>query len=328
MATQPEDQQAIQEDDWESSLPLGSFTAKGQDPISFSVESVKESGGNRLVFRARPYRPGVKIDSTGGKETTWTLEILWSDTAHAFDPLVNAGGARQYPDTMLALIEAFRVQETGDLVIPTRGVKRCRAHTYETVESPEQRVAARMTCVFVEDNEDSVDAAAFNAPTIRGSGFLAAQDATFDAEQVGVWDGTIAGLLDTINEYKGILELPGSVLDEVRANGVAIIGTIRNLLTTFSDEGEDALSMFIDPSSSRLARTLNRLMDAISGAVYESGPSVSQPKTASVAYDQDYSIFDIAAIVKQDANKLIQLNAYRIEDPLHIEAGTEVLIFA
>lgn len=318
----------LQQDDWEAELPLGSFTAAGKDAISFSVESIKESGGNRLVFRARPYRDGVKIDSTGGKETTWTLEILWSDSGQMFDEAINAGGARQYPDTMLALIEAFKVQDTGDLLIPTRGKKRCRAHTYDTVENPEPRVAARMTCVFVEDNEDSVDASSFNQPTIRGSGFLAASDATFDAEAVGVWNGTIAGLLDTINQFKGILETPGAVLDEVRSNANAIIGTIRDLLTTFSNEGEDALSMFTDPSSARLARNLNRLMDALSGAVYENGPSVSQPKTASVVYTIDYSIFDIAALVKQDANALIQLNQYRIEDPLHIEAGDEVLIFA
>lgn len=321
----PPDAAPVTEDAWEK-LPLGSWTVPGKSTFEFPVEEISEDGGNRLVFRARPYRRGVKIDSTGGKEKTWVLECLFSNEANAFDERVDIN-TPLYPDVMNAIVASFDVQETGDLVIPTKGKKRCKAHAYKTQEKTDERVAARVTFTFVEDNEDSVDAASFTSPTMRGSGGFTAQTAQFDSKQIGIWNGSIAQLLEIVNEFNGILNLPKSLLDDVRSNANAIIRTVQDLLTTFSDEGEEALLMFTDPSSARLARRLNRLMDALSGAIYETG-SATQPKTGSVAYAIDYSIFDIAALVKQDGQKLIELNQYRIEDLLHIEAGTEVLIFA
>ena len=323
----PQDQETVKEDAWEQ-LPLAWWQPKGKARIYFPVETLEEDGGNRLVFRARPYRQGVKIDSTGGKETTWRISATFSDSANAFDNAFD--GTTLYPDAVIALSESFQVQETGDLFIPTKGIKRVRAHTYRTKEGVEPRVAADVEIVFVEDNEDSVDAAAFTRPTIRGSGRSAVQAAQFDAEKIGVWNGSIAGLLDTMNELQGILNMPGDVLDEVRTNAVALIRTADDLLSTFAREEEDALMMFTDPSSSRLARTLEGLKDALSGATYEGGGGTTQPNTAAVSYPRDYSLYDIAAlqVPPQDATRLIALNQYRIEDPFHVEAGTEVLVFA
>jgi hypothetical protein len=162
---------------------------------------------------------------------------------------------------------------------------------------------------------------------MKGSGAYVAQAAQFDAAQGGAWNGTLDGLLDAINEFQGILNSPGDFLDDVRSAATALTRTIQSFVTTFSDQTSDAYNFFTDPASSRLARRLNNLMDMIAGAQYETG-TTTQPQTTQISFNQDYSIYAIAALVKQDAKKLIDLNQYRIDDPLHIEAGTVILVFA
>lgn len=322
-ATGPRPREPVVQDEWEK-LPRASWTPKGGQTIYFPVEAIDEDGGNRLVFRARPYRWGVKIDSTGGKEKTWVFAGFFSNKANAFDEEFNQ---EIYPSVLNALIDSFDIQETGDLVIPTRGRKRCRASTYKRSEKFDERLGAQCSFTFVEDNEDSVDAASVTRTTVKGSSAIVAAAAQFDAQSIGMWNGSIGELLDRINELKGILTLPGTFLDDVRSTIAVLSANIRDLITTFSDETTDGRNFFTDPESSRLRRKLENLLDTIAGSQYESNAN-TQPKTTQVSYEIDYSIFDIAALVGQDANKLLALNQYRIQDPMLIEAGSVILIYA
>lgn len=325
----PRELEPTRTQEWEN-LPPASWTPKDGSPIIFPLDSNRESGGNRLILRSRPYRRGVKIDSTGGKEKTWTLEGFFSNDMQLED-FAEAGldlSTPLYPDQMNKLIDSFDLQETGDLVVPTRGKFRCRAHTYELYEqATEDRNAAKVTMVFIEDNEESVGAGAISRPTVKGSGRTAATRAQFDSEGLGAWDGSMAQLLDRINELEGILNLPGTTLDDALANANLIRANIRKFIRTFNNSSEAARSMFSGPDGSRLERRLTGLMDSVAGSYRENGKT-TQPKTTSTSYDRDMSIYDIAADKKQDASALIELNQFRISNPLSIEAGTVVRIYA
>jgi hypothetical protein len=313
----------------EEGLPNAEWSVGGQTFI-IPVEVVEEDGGNRLVFRERPFRDGVKIDSTGGKQKTWKLQCLFSNEAVQFDESGVRKGGTLYPDVLESVLDSFDRQETGDLFVPTRGKRRCRANTYSRVETFEERKSARVSLLYVEDNEDNVDAASVQKRTIKGSGLVVVQKAQFDAQGLGLWDGSISQLLEAMNELQGILNLPQTYRDDILGTAGVLLRNIDKTIEAFSDAGQEARDMLTDPFGARLLRRLYALKDEISGAQYESGTSGRQAKTTGFVMERDGTIFDVASDkrVNQDAQKLIDLNQYRIADPLNIEAGTEVLIFA
>lgn len=322
----PRDEETVLDEPWES-LPVASWTPKGGATLSFPLALSRQSGGNRLVKRARPYRAGVKIDSTGRKEKTWTLNVLFSNSTDepGLDP-----NTPLYPDVLNAIVDSFDLQETGDLVVPTRGKFRCRADTYEITESAtDLRNSAEVQFVFVEDNEDSVDARAISTPTVKGSGKQIAAAAQFDAQQSGLWNVSVTGILDAMNELQGVVNTPGSVIDDTLATAAVLRRNVDRLVSSNSDPNQESRSTFTDPSSSRLTRRLNRMTDMASAAQQESA-ATAQSKVTSMTFSVRQSIFDIAAGLKppQDPVALMELNQYRIEDPLSIDPGTVVLVFA
>jgi hypothetical protein len=321
----PTDPESPQDGTFEQ-YPVASFTAKGGQALAFPVISVKEGGGNRLVPRDRPNRPGVKVDSTGPAKKSWTMVCEFSNEASRYEPGLDPN-TPLYPDVLNAVIDAFDVQATGDLVIPTRGKRRVWGFTYDREEKNDERDLAMVTFVFIEDNEDDVDASAIEQISVKGSGDLVVTKAIFDGQSLGAWNGSLAGLLEDIRELQGILNLPQTFLDDTRSNATAIIRTVQDLISTFSDDVVDARSMFTDPASSRLTRRLTMFMDVVSGSEHENSGK-TQKKTTSVVYTQDFSIFDIATKENQNPQDLMDLNQYRIEDLLHIEAGSVVLIYA
>lgn len=307
--------------------PVGSFTLGGTT-WKFPVAKIEETGGNRLVLRDRPNRPGVLVNTTGAAKRGWNVTCEFSNDGARYEDGLDPN-ATLYPDVLNALIDnVFNGQdETGDLVLPTRGKVRAWGYTYNRDENSETRDAAFVTFVFVEDNEDAVDKAAIQALTVKGSGDLVAQKAVFDSQSGGLWHFTIGQLLEDIREIQGILQFPDTFLDDALSNVTAMTRTLDDLVSTFSDDQEEARSFFTDPASSRLARRIVQLKDVIAGTPSESSQR-NQRATTSVVYPRDYSIFDIAVLVGQDANDLMELNQYRVEDPLKIEAGSVILIYA
>lgn len=308
---------------WEG-FDVSSWKVGGGTAIVFPVMRIEEDGGNRLVLRQRPYRKGVKIDSTGGKERAWSVTCLFHNNLidePGLDPSIPV-----YPNLLNLLLASFDTQETGDLVLPTTGRVRARAQTYKRTEAADaEREAASVVFNFVEDNEDSVDARAIKRPTAKSSGPRLIQEAVFDAQQDGIWDGSLDELIDRINQLQGILNLPGTFLDDTIATAGVIRRNIENLLTTFSDNTEDARAMFTDPSSSRLARKLSVLLDMAGSA---EGDAMSRRRaTTTRVYTTRRSLFDIAAELGQSAEELLELNQYRIDDPMSVDAGTVVKVF-
>ncbi|HEX4334693.1 MAG TPA: DNA circularization N-terminal domain-containing protein [Polyangiaceae bacterium] len=309
---------------WEG-FDVATWAVAGGDPIAFSVQRIEEEGGNRLVLRQRPYRKGVKIDSTGGKERQWTVTCLFQN--NTIDEPGLDDSQNQYPDVLNQILDSFDAQETGDLILPTTGRVRARALTYKRTEDANaERDAAGVVFTFVEDNEDSIDGSKVTRPSARSSGPRIVQEAVFDAQQAGVWDGSLDALVDAVNQLQGILNYPDTVLDDAIATAGLIRRNIENLITTFSDKTEEARSMFTDPASSRLARKLSVLLDMASSAESD---AVSRQKRATTTrtFDKRRTLFDIAAELGQPAEDLLDLNQYRIEDPLSIDPGTIVRVY-
>jgi hypothetical protein len=323
----PVDKEKVVDGQFEK-FPVGSFSLKGQT-LKFPVVKIEETGGNRLVLRDRPGRRGVKVDTTGSGKRGWNVTCEFSNEGARYEPGLDPN-VDLYPDVLNALLDlAFDgADETGDLVIPTRGKVRAWGFTYNREEQSELRDAAVVTFIFIEDNEDAVDRSSISTMSVKGSGDFVVQKAIFDSQRGGLWSGSLNGLLEAIRELQGILLLPETFLDDALSNATALTRTIDDLVSTFSDEATEARSFFTDPESSRVMRKLVLLKDMIAGTANESSAARTQRKTASVVYQKDYSIFDIATLVGQDANDLLDLNQYRIEDPLRIEAGTVVLVFA
>jgi len=315
-------------EEYYSKLPLCSIAETGGTPIKFPASSIVVEGGQRLVFRERPNRSGVKIDTTGATKRVITVEAEFTNEGSRFEEGLDRN-TPLYPDVMNKILDFFDANDgaTYDVVISTIGQIRARCHTYRRMEKSDERDVGVCSLVFVEDNEDDVDASAIEKLTVKGSGDVVIQKAQFDGESIGAWSGSLAGLLDGIKELQAIVNLPGTFLDDVSSNSTALIRTIEDFVASFSDSGDDARSMFTDPTSSRLARRLVIASDSISGSRNEN-TSRSQKKVTDRVYERDYSIFDIAALEKQDAKELMELNQYRIEDVFKIEAGTQILIFA
>jgi hypothetical protein len=307
---------------WEK-WEIASWTVGGQT-YKFPVKIIEEDGGNRLVVRARPNRPGAKLDSTGGKEKKWTITALfWNGCKEpGLDPAVPL-----YPDVKNAIVASFDVQETGDLVVPSRGRVRARADTYRTVENVDTEWDSTLaTFNFVADNEDAIGAASVSKMTARTSGPKIATQAKFDADGVDVaGDGGLDALIDSMNQLQGILNAPQTAIDDATATSNTISRNIDNLVAAFSDAAEPARSAFTDPSSHRLRRKLILLQDSCNDSSVTEGKGRARP-TAPRTFNTTRSIYDIAAELGQDASALSELNEYRIEDQLSIEPGTIVLV--
>lgn len=302
--------------------PVASFAIAGNAPIAFPALDIQETGGNRLVKQERPYRDGAKLDDTGAEVRGFRVMALFDNSID--EPGIPADPPL-YPTICNRLIEYFAKHETGDLVLPTRGKIRVRAHTYERMESASDRDLARITFVFLEDNEDTVDRASLGEPTVRASSKRLAEQTTFSGYSDGFCDENLNTLTDTLSEIQGLMALPGETVETLEAR---VRGTRRSIQAT--RESGEALGrlvggLFLEPRSGGTHRQLGKLSDQLAQASDER--SRSRSRLLAYRVRQSASIYAIAALVKQPADKLIELNAGRIPDLLRIDGGTVIRIY-
>lgn len=304
-----------------------SWTPDGGETVNIPAKVIEESGGNRLVVRARPHRAGAKLDSTGGKEVEFSITALFWNGCNepGLDPNIPV-----YPDLCHLAIDSFKYQSTGDLVTPTRGRIRCRASTYRKTETSEGDYdAAAVVFTFITDNEDDVGTASVSKMTARTSGPRIAVAAQFDADDQGLGgDGGMPDLIDKMNQLRGIIEAPGVAIEDATATARAIVRNIEKIVTSFSDATEPARAVFVDADSHRLRRKLIKLQDAVFDADVINPRGGARRATTQKSFTTNRSIFDIAADLGQDPLELEDLNRARIEDMQNIEAGTIVRVYA
>lgn len=303
--------------------PPAQFTVAGRT-FAFPVVRISESGGNRIVERERPFRDGAKLDDTGSKAKRWTLDAYFENTILEKDLRAINGGLALYPTVLNDLIFQFDVHETGDLVVPTVGKQRVRAESYTRNEAMDERDAASVTFVFVEDNEDKVDFRSITAPTANANARRLAQSTDLDAQSSGAWDGSLSDLSESMSDLEDQVNAPGEVAQDVDANAMRIQGNARRANRTFSEAGRPGRDLFNDPQNSRGPRKLARQQDL---AGRESNKSRrGRPKLIEVVFGEDTTIFRVAAAVGQDPADLMAVNPEL--DPFFIPKLTAVKVFA
>lgn len=302
--------------------PVASWQAPGEETLEFAVVSVREHGGTRTAEHDRPFRDGTKQDSLGAKTRTFSVEALFSNDIR--EPGVPEDPA-PYPHQLNRLLDAL-VGKIGKLILPTRGEVRAVLKDYDRTESSETRDEARVSLSFSEDNDDTVDASAFALPAVRASLNRLASDTTFTSEASGIGlDDLLEQLEDFADDLNKAINAPGDLIDETLNKAGRVVHTAERVEREFSDEVERSRSGLSEPENHRSARMLRRLRDAAWRSVGERRRS--QPKTRIVRFDRDRSLHSIASELGQDPNQLLDMN-YHLPDPLSIEAGRGVRVFA
>lgn len=297
-------------------FPPSSWTVGGRPPVVFIATEVVEDGGNRLVERERPYRDGAKLDDTGSKARRWRVTAIFENSVTEGMPMV------PYPEALNELVRSFDLHECGDLVLPTTGKVRARAASYTRTEKNDERDGAQVVLNFVEDNEDSVGARAFEPPTVKATVRTLASQTTFSAESDAVFDPTLSDLNEFADGLEAIANFPGDTVQDVDAQAGIVVAATDRVGRAFTTERptEKARRQLTDPDSSVTQRKLLGLKDTAARAKKDLQPSGIARIVAQDATD----LFAIAAAFGHNAEDVIRLNPGL--DPLAIQPGDIVAV--
>lgn len=299
--------------------PAGAWKVGNLPNLLFPVCDIREEGGNRIVERERPYRDGAKLDDTGSKAKAWHLTVKFENSIQeegldSTTPL--------YPDVLNQLIASFDIHETGDLVVPTRGMVRARAETYSRQEQKDDRDGATVTFTFREDNEDSIGAQQFEQLNVNASAKRLTEQTVFSATSEGVWSTSLADLNEFASELEAYANFPGDVVADVDSQSSIVIGAGNRVGRAFSRETEENRNFLNDPELSQTQRKLEETKDLAGRSRGESYQGRPRPVPYYVAGNTD--LFAIAAKLRQQPEDLISLNPD--VDPLFIPAGSVIKI--
>lgn len=301
--------------------PPAQFTVAGQT-LAFPVMRIRETGGNRIIERERPYRDGAKLDDTGSKAKRWILEAVFNNSLLEKDISAINNGEALYPTVLNSLIINFDEHETGDLLVPTVGVQRVRAEAYERVEAFDERDQAVVSFTFCEDNEDSVGFRSITAPSGAGNAKRLAASTELDAQSFGSWSEALLELETALLELEDLINAPGDLLLDIEAAALRIEGLARRAIRTFSEASRPGRNLFLDPANSRGPRKLTQAEDLAARA--RATARRARPQTTTVVFQTSTSIFRIAGIVGQDVGDLLAINPD--VDPNFIPAQTPVKV--
>jgi hypothetical protein len=302
----------------------------GGNKVGFPVLKISQSGGNRIIRHERPRRNGAKCDDMGSKPNVFTIEAMFDNgllvlpDAELVLKDIN-GGIDLYPDVLNLLLLSFDTHETGDLYVPTVGKVRARAEDYNRNEVATVRNNGTLSLTFVVDNEDSLDATAFQPPSVSASAIKVAEAAELEAEKTGAWDGSIADLTEVANNIEGLANAPGDFLNDVEAQSAAMKSAHDKVVKAHTDVYHEGRDLLLDPESTTLWKHLQALKEMAGQSTERSRRG--KPGYVTRTYTTRMSIFDVAALERQDASILVQINP-QLDDPLDIPIGTGVRIQA
>jgi prophage DNA circulation protein len=287
--------------------------------VYFPVLSVKKGGGNRLTKGAIPFRAGVKLDSTGRKERTWNVTILFHNNVTEEGLLESPP---LYPDRLLQMEAYCESQTTGTLDLPTERKMRVRCETYERIAELSTRDGEVMTIEFVEDNED--DTTATEPMSAQASASKLIEQAVFDADSEGAWCGGWESLTELAAGLEAALNAPSQYLADVNQKAGRVQHAAERVTKTLSDRTTELGQKLQDPQSALIGLKLLTIVDLSSRAKQE---GAGKPSTVTRTWAAPTDIYAIAASLNQDPNTLIKLNP-TLRDPGYIPARTPVTVLA
>lgn len=302
---------------------VASWHPDGGDRVTFPVEVIEERYENRIKPHKRVDRDGARLEDTGGDYTVWTLTVGWYNSDLHEE---GVDGLAQYPDGVNEMADQCKVHATGDLIIPTVGKRRARLKGYRRVETRQQGVdLAAVVYTFWEDNEDDARQAFASLPSASSVAQAIVIDAVVIAEQNGFNDLDLADIAEFAAQLEDLANAPGGFVADIEAKANAIANKIESVTKAFEDaarEGvEESAALLTDPASSTPGRLLRRAGDVAARA------SLAKAATRIVTrtFPGVVSLFDVAAELGQDVDKLMEINA-SIPDYLEIRPGTPVRI--
>jgi prophage DNA circulation protein len=302
--------------EWEKTGPA-SFQADGSPEIRFIVVGVRKKGGKRLAKRRRPYRPGAKLDNVGRLEREWDLDISFFNTVD--EPNMGTD-VQHWPDRANDLEAAAEADETGTLHLPWERNLRGQIETFERVYDTGKRDGEIFRFHFVEDTEEQLLGDAVDQVSVKAQIQRKVEEAEFDAESLGDWDGSFEDFQEFAADLEGALNAPGQALDDVKHKAGRVRRAAKSVKESITSRVDGD-----DPEHERVLRKMNAISDTAAGVEIQA--SANSPRTRTVSYATATDIYSIAADLGQDAGELISLNT-SIEDLLAIPAGTAVVVFA
>lgn len=304
--------------------PAAQWQVGDSETIYFPVISIAEAGGNRIVPHERPGRDGAKLDDTGSKARQWQVTALFENSIE--EPGIDLNSQALYPYTLRKLIDSLSTHETGTIVLPTVGRVRARISDYNRREHPDEDDAALLDLTVLEDNEDALDRAIFEPPSVSATVRRLAEQTVFSAQSSGVWSSDFADLREAAAEIETLMRAPGRAAGDVAAGARAHRRLLRDMAHVAEDQARSDGGAFIDPAGSQVARQLSELLDREAAA--EDERFRSRPRVRPFVVDVERtSLFEIAARFDQDASQLLELNASRVGDPFALTRGQVVRIF-
>lgn len=297
-------------DQWNSTSPA-SWVPDDGEAVLFPVLSREKQSGNRIVKRTRPYRPGSKLDDTGEKEDTFQVLALFCNEID--EPRLGTE-VDLWPDRINLLDAALRSKVTGTLHLPWERNIRCRPETWSRSADTTIRNAERMNITFVRDNEDSLNPSEITE-WFGGSTNRTVEEAEFDAESLGDWDGDFSALTEFAADLEALANAPGDLQADVETKALQVQRAVESIERTLG---------LSDPESAPLQRKLLEIRDASARASSQS--RASRPRVVSRSFTHDTDIYTVAAETGNSVSDLLALNT-QLEDPTYIPAGTLVQVY-
>jgi prophage DNA circulation protein len=307
-----------------SQYPVASWQVGQLERITFSIEgAVREKRGNRVVMHKRPYRKGAKLDSTGREPRQYEFTALFNNRVQ--EQGVDAPRAA-YPFRLRDFLEACDVQDTGTLILPPIGSIRARNLTADRVEDGSEIDVGKVSCSFVEDNEESGASQSFNQPTVRASVVRLSEQTTFSRQRAGALDSDAISLTEFASELESLLLAPGRSVSDLQSKVTASRRAIQRVTDAQVSLARTLGLEHDEPRGSELWRNLARMHDLQAKSADEKFSSRPRVKTFVVDVERT-SIFEIAARFKQDAGELLDLNSARDIDPFLMTRGEVIRVF-
>lgn len=293
------------------------------------IQTLKRTVSNRLAPHKRPYRKGARHDNTGPDPVSWEVTMIAGVNAHVFFPSIPAD---YYPNGIKALELSFELEETGTLVTPY-GEKRCKASSCLTMwdRRGEAGTDGQATAlVWVEDNEDDTDLAAFEPPTARVAGSGQVDAFLGFAAQAGAGAGDFFdSMKEAMRELKAIANYPGEAIQQMVTRVAIVTGAVKSTVDAYASAPVGTLNtmsaLLNDPLAGPALRKLEQIVDTACKAAEDEARRNNGARTIKY-YDRTVSIFEVAVDVSQSAKELMKINPTL--DPYEIQRGKPVAVFA
>lgn len=304
---------------WEKVDPA-SFEIEGVGKVIFAVfKELSTDGGIREVPRAVPFVDREQLDETGLQSERFNVEALFHNDLNQFEDRYGADPP-SYPDRLEALIELFNTRKTGTLNLLMQRNIRCKAISWKRSANSDALDCETLSVTFKFDNEARLDSPHADGAGVHVSLNNAVQQAVFDAQRAGVWDGSWEDLTQLASQLQTAMQAPGVFLGDIAQKATRLAGCCDRILAGFQSL-EDGRDIFLDPTGARAFESVFQL--GIMAYRAESEARSSGPKIITKRYSKTTSLFEISVAEKVDIVTLLDLNP-QIEDPSNIPPNTDV----